>query len=375
MREQHNTGKTIALAAVIVAIVLAIVLLGRFHSASTAPLQSVRTGDGAAAQAQEAVRSPAELARVAAKAARYPRAPEIAAPAGFVNTPAGFNLSDHIGKEVIIVDFWTYSCINCQRTLPYLIAWDEKYRDDGLLIVGIHTPEFAFEKDIGNVRRAVEKFGIAYPVILDNDHGTWNAYRNRYWPHKYFIDIDGFVVGDHIGEGGYEESERTIQELLQERRDVLGINRTIEGGITAPVEAPEFAKIRTPEMYLGYAFARDHLGNSEGWQPEQTVTYRLPDQITTAKFYLDGTWRNNDDNMEAVKDARIVLQYTAKDVYMVAGADAPGTIGVAVDGETRAPYTVTDQTLYTAVDGDGYGSHLLELHVPQGVRVYTFTFG
>lgn len=365
--------KQIVLAAVVIVIITAIFALSRL-SADTSPRPGVET-TSTQTTPETSLRSPADLARIGAKAAKYDRAPEIANPTGFVNVPEGFNLSDHIGKEVIIVDFWTYSCINCQRTLPYLTAWDAKYRDDGLLIVGIHTPEFAFEKDIENVRKATEKFGVNYPVVLDSDHGTWNAYSNRYWPHKFFIDIDGFVVGDHIGEGGYEESERTIQELLAERREVLGLNMTIDENITAPVEAPEFGKIRTPELYLGYAFARDHLGNEEGWQPDKIVTYTLPTEITTSKFYLGGTWKNNDDNMEAVENATIVLYYTAKDAYMVAGADEASDVEAIIDGQSIGSFSVKDQTLYTAVDGAAYGSHLLELHVPKGVRVHTFTFG
>ncbi len=373
-KQNSNTTKNIVRVLVVLAIIAAIVFLSRLNADTSTP--SMQNGEETtAAAAPEGMRSPADLARIGAKAAKYDRAPEIANPTGFVNVPEGFNLSDHIGKEVIIVDFWTYSCINCQRTLPYLTAWDAKYRDDGLLIIGIHTPEFEFEKDIENVRKAAQKFGVNYPVVLDSDHGTWNAYSNRYWPHKYFIDIDGFVVGDHIGEGGYEESERTIQELLAERREVLGLNMTIDENITAPVEAPEFGKIRTPELYLGYAFARGHLGNEEGWQPDKIVTYTLPTEITTSKFYLGGTWKNNDDNMEAVENATIVLYYTAKDAYMVAGADEVSDVEAIIDGQSIGSFSVKDQTLYTAVDGASYGSHLLELRVPEGVRVHTFTFG
>ena len=154
------------------------------------------------------------------KAKRYDRAREITDPAGFINSEP-FQLRDVIGKKVILLDIWTYSCINCQRTLPYITSWDEKYRDEGLLVVGIHSPEFEFEKKQENVMAAVEQFGIKYPVVLDNDFGTWHAYRNSYWPRKYLIDIDGYVVYDRIGEGGYAETERKIQELLAERAQKL----------------------------------------------------------------------------------------------------------------------------------------------------------
>jgi len=164
---------------------------------------------------------------IANKREKYDSAKEIVLPSGFINTQP-FNLADHIGKEVILLDMWTYSCINCQRTLPYVNTWSEKYKDQGLLVVGIHTPEFEFEKDIENVKDAVEKFGIKYPVVLDNDYGTWRAYSNRYWPRKYLIDIDGFIVYDHKGEGRYDETERKIQELLEERSGALRLSADVD---------------------------------------------------------------------------------------------------------------------------------------------------
>ena len=141
------------------------------------------------------------------KKAKYPLAIELVAPQGYINLPQGktnTTIGELAGKKVVLVDFWTYSCINCQRTIPYLNAWYEKYRGAGLEIIGVHTPEFEFEKDYVNVQAAVLKYGIRYPVVQDNDYATWTAYRNRYWPHKYLVDIDGFIVYDHIGEGGYE---------------------------------------------------------------------------------------------------------------------------------------------------------------------------
>jgi len=149
-----------------------------------------------------------------AKAKKYKPAQEISTPDGFVNTDS-ISIGELIGKKVILVDFWTYSCINCQRTTPYLNAWYEKYHDQGLEIIGLHTPEFEFEKDYNNVKAAVEKFGIKFPVVLDNDYSTWAAYRNQYWPRKYLIDIDGYIVYDHIGEGAYDETEAKIQEALR----------------------------------------------------------------------------------------------------------------------------------------------------------------
>ena len=164
------------------------------------------------------------LAALAAadKQAGYPPAIEIADPTGFINASSSFRLANLIGKDVILLDFWTYSCINCIRTIPYLNAWYQRYHDQGLEIVGIHTPEFDFEKDISNVQAAIMKFGIQYPVVLDSNYGTWTAYGNLYWPHEYLIDMAGYIVHDQIGEGNYSETEQEIQKLLAERSAILG---------------------------------------------------------------------------------------------------------------------------------------------------------
>lgn len=146
---------------------------------------------------------------------------EFVNPSGFVNTEA-FTMRELVGTKVVLIEFMTYSCINCQRTFPYVNTWYEKYKDQGLEIVGIHTPEFSFERNIDNVREAMKKEGITYPIVLDNDYATWRAYGNNYWPRQYLIDIDGNVVYDHIGEGAYRETEEKIQELLAERKERLG---------------------------------------------------------------------------------------------------------------------------------------------------------
>src|SRR5262249_31175168 len=148
---------------------------------------------------------------------------EIQDPAGFVNTPGGapITIGQFVGKKVILIDFVDYSCINCERTFPYLNEWWSKYQNQGLEIIAIHTPEFSFEKDINNVEMAAKQFGIQFPIVLDNNYATWNAYQNEYWPHKYLIDIHGNIVYDHIGEGGYDETEAEIVKLLNERKQVL----------------------------------------------------------------------------------------------------------------------------------------------------------
>ncbi len=159
--------------------------------------------------------------RIARKEAEFQRAEEIVAPTGFINTD-GVSINEARGEKVVLLDFWTYACYNCQNTQPYLNAWHEEYADDGLLVIGVHTPEFAFERDQANVERAVQEAGIEYPVVLDNSYATWNAYDQRYWPAMYLIDADGFIRYKHFGEGAYEQTEAKIRELLAEKDRTLG---------------------------------------------------------------------------------------------------------------------------------------------------------
>jgi thiol-disulfide isomerase/thioredoxin len=159
--------------------------------------------------------------RIERKEAEFQRAEEIVAPTGFINTD-GVSINEARGEKVVLVDFWTYACYNCQNTQPYLNAWHEEYADDGLLIIGVHTPEFGFERDPANVERAVREAGIEYPVVLDNNYATWNAYDQRYWPAMYLIDADGFIRYSHFGEGAYGETEAKIRELLAEKDRISG---------------------------------------------------------------------------------------------------------------------------------------------------------
>ncbi len=158
--------------------------------------------------------------RIASKEAEFSRAKEIIGPTGFINTE-GVSIGENLGEKVVLLEFWTYSCFNCQNVQPYLNEWHEEYEDDGLLVIGVHRPEFEFEKDPASVKRAVEEAGIRYPVVLDNYSATWDAYGQRYWPARYLIDADGFIRYQHFGEGAYEENEVEIQELLEEKDQVL----------------------------------------------------------------------------------------------------------------------------------------------------------
>jgi thiol-disulfide isomerase/thioredoxin len=329
---------------------------------------------------------------------QFKKAPEFAKITGYINTEP-INLKNLKGK-IVLVDFWTYSCINCIRTIPYLVDWNEKYADKGLVIVGIHSPEFEFEKNIDNVKAAVQKYGIKYPVLQDNDKGTWDAYQNRYWPRKYLIDNEGYIRYDHIGEGGYAEVEKVIQSLLTERAAQTGIseiNLNINKNTTTPknVQIVDFAKVNTPELYFGYQLARAPLGNPEGFKPNQIVTYSVPQRsdIKPNAIYLIGDWKNNADNMELQSDTgRIALVYSAKSANIVAGekgAVAAAELSISEDGSAltnksgrgidlsdQGKLVVDGQRLYNLSMHEGYGWHSLIIDVKgKGFQMYTFTFG
>jgi thiol-disulfide isomerase/thioredoxin len=317
---------------------------------------------------------------------RFKKAPELKGISGYINTDSE-EFQGLIKDKVVLYDIWTYSCINCQRTLPYLTAWDEKYAEQGLLIIGIHSPEFEFEKDISNVELAVEKFGINYPVVLDNDKEIWKSFENRYWPRKYIADDEGYIRYDHIGEGAYDETEKIIQDLLKERAVRLGLNVASAQPL---VDLEEFKHgSRTPELYFGYnfAFGRNQLGNSEGFKPNQDVTYVTPQNLKDNFFYLDGTWKNLEDRMILVSESgTIKLPYFAKQVNIV--SDGQSELTILLDGkpisQSDAGSDVTENgnvkisgaTLYNLVNTSEPEKHTLEIQVNRpGFEIYTFTFG
>jgi thiol-disulfide isomerase/thioredoxin len=316
---------------------------------------------------------------------RFKKAPALVGISGYINTDPQ-KLQEQIKDKVVLYDIWTYSCINCQRTLPYIVAWNEKYADQGLLIIGIHSPEFEFEKDINNVRLASEKFGIKYPVILDNDKKIWDAFGNKYWPRKYIADHEGYIRYDHIGEGSYEETEKVIQDLLAERAASLGLNIATAQTL---VDIKEFEHgSKTPELYFGYDFAygRNQIGNKEGFQPEKTVTYTIPKTLERNFFYLDGTWQNLADRMVLTSNTgNIVLPYFAKEVNIVAAGKSE--LEIFLDGSPISEHAGADvtqngkamidgATLYNLVRTEEPGPHILQISVKNpGFEIYTFTFG
>jgi len=318
---------------------------------------------------------------------RFKQAPDLVGIAHYLNTTSE-KLSGEMEGKVILYDIWTYSCINCVRTLPYITAWSDKYSDQGFLVIGIHSPEFEFEKNPENVQMAVDKHGINYPVVLDNDMETWKAFENRYWPRKYIADHEGYIRYDHIGEGGYKETEKVIQQLLKERQTSLGIQMA-SASVLVDIEEFEHTMFRTPELYFGYTFAqnRNQLGSEEGFQPGKIVTYTDDTDIDLHKFYLTGDWKNHKDSMELISETgTIKVLYNAKEVNIVTDSDAK--LEIFLDGKpldvkysgkdipTGNSLIVLDPNLYNIISSENSASHLMEININgKGLQMFTFTFG
>ena len=315
------------------------------------------------------------------------KAPDLVGIAHYLNTTPE-ELAQEIEGKVVLYDIWTYSCINCIRTLPYITAWDDKYAEQGLLVIGIHSPEFEFEKVPENVEISIQKHGINYPVVMDNDMETWQAFENRYWPRKYIADHEGYIRYDHIGEGGYQETEKIIQQLIKERSESLGIQMASASSLV-DIEEFEHTLFRTPELYFGYYFAqnRNQLGSEEGFQPGKTVTYQEPDKIELHKFYPTGTWQNHEDSMELISETgEIKLLYNAKEVNIVTANNAE--LEIYLDGEPLSTQyaghditsgntlSVSEPGLYNIITSEDSASHTMEIKVKgQGFQIFTFTFG
>ncbi len=314
---------------------------------------------------------------IAEKSKKFPLAPDISTPDGFINTNGKpITVGEFKGKKVVLLDIWTYSCINCQRTIPYLNEWYKKYEDKGLVIIGLQTPEFSFERIQKNVENAVENFGIKYPVVLDNDFSTWQAYKNQYWPRKYLIDIDGYIVYDHAGEGEYDVTELKIQNALAERNQRLGIESKMPEGIVNPTDKVivEQGKIRSPEVYFGSA-RNEYLANGkQGVAGSQTLT--APEAIKSNQLYLGGEWLFAPEYSQNEGDGKILFKYNAKNVYMVASSTSGADIEVYVDEKLINTIFIKDEKLYNIVKGADYGEHTLKIKIKKpGLKAFTFTFG
>ena len=311
------------------------------------------------------------------KRGKFIMAPDISTPDGFINTNnLPITISEFKGKKVVLLDIWTYSCINCQRTIPYLNEWHKKYEDEGLVIIGLHTPEFSFEKIQKNVEKAVKDFGIEYPVVLDNDFSTWNAYENRYWPRKYLIDIDGYIVYDHAGEGQYRETEVAIQKALGERVDRLNMNMAVSSNISKPsgVISVDSGKVKSGEVYFGSA-RNEYLENGRAGISGEQV-FSLPQEISFNKLYLDGIWDLTSEYAENKNISSIIFNYEARNVYMTAGSTLGVEVEIYKDDVFVKKITIKDETLYSVIEDSDYGRHTLKIKIPrEGLKAFTFTFG
>ena len=315
----------------------------------------------------------------------YPKYKEIQNPSGFVNTNGQeVTIGEYIGKKVILLDFMTYSCVNCKRTFPYLNEWYQKYEDDGLIIIGIHTPEFAFEHKIDNVRRALGKEGIKFPVVLDNDYATWRAYGNKFWPRKYLINKDGEIAYDHIGEGAYDEIESKIVEFLG---DLNNTSLEKEEGSVTEKSSNDFSRVKTPEIYLGSARVQYINNLSSVDCLTSACNYIVPEVIPLNSFSLDGVWKLEEESAVLEDSAgSIFLRFSASKVHIVASGGSRAEI--YLDGElVKSENSGTDvfggvvvfenEDFYNLVDlGGEYGEHSLEIRVLEpGFQGFAFTFG
>jgi cytochrome c biogenesis protein CcdA/thiol-disulfide isomerase/thioredoxin len=293
--------------------------------------------------------------------------------------------------KVVVVDFWTYSCINCLRALPYVESWYQKYKDHGLVVIGVHAPEFAFEKDPSNVRRAVADLKITYPVALDNDYAIWQAFNNQYWPAHYFIDATGHIRAHHFGEGNYDESEQTIRTLLTEAGQSglppPGMGQPKAEGVQAP---PDEAHDQSPETYVGYRRA-DNFASPGGFAQDQAHVYSAPAALKLNQWALSGSWKVDPEKaVLAASGGKIVFRFFARDLHLVLGPGSgkPVHFRVTLDGAAPAANHGADtdssgagiidgQRLYQLIRQSGdVGEHVFSIEfLDPGVQAYSFTFG
>ena len=288
-------------------------------------------------------------------------APEFAGLAGWLGSPP-LTMAGLRGK-VVLVDFWAYSCINCLRTVPFLTRWQHEYGPAGLVVVGVHAPEFKFERSAANVQSAMRRFGIDYPVAQDNDLATWKAFHNEFWPAEYVINQKGRIVYTHSGEGNYDVTENIIRTLLK------------TGGAVGPEPGTDLTRIGSPEMYFGL----DRVENLAS--PEKPSAgahrYTAPASLALNRFALVGTWSLSGEKARLVKaGGEIHLHCHAGKVFMVASASRPVTLQVSVDGKAVPAVQVGESRLYTLLDGGEYSDHDVVVTIAQpGLEAFTFTFG
>jgi len=300
---------------------------------------------------------------------------------------------DSLRGKVVLIDFWTYSCINCLRSLPYISGWHQKYKDHGLVVIGVHAPEFAFEKDVDNVRRAVHDLGVTYPVALDSNYAIWRAFDNQYWPAHYFIDAQGRIRGHHFGEGEYLQSEQTLRVLLAEAgfKDLppAGVSTDQLRGVQV---APDDSNMLSPETYVGYARA-EHFSSPSGVMPDQAKMYTAPAKLELNQWALTGTWTVGEEKavLSGVPGS-IVFRFHARDLHLVLGPGAGGKpvrFRVRIDGaepgsshgvdtDASGNGVVHEQRLYQLIrqpPGEIHRHTFTIEFLDDGIQAYAFTFG
>ncbi len=297
--------------------------------------------------------------------------------------------------RAVLIDFWDYTCVNCIRTLPYVQAWHERYRDNGLTVIGVHTPEFTFAQYESNVERGIREFGLTYPIVIDSDREIWKAFANRYWPTKYLLDKDGYLRYGHFGEGGYRECEQVIQELLREIDAGVILPETMD-----PMRDEDHVGAvcyrATGELYLGHR--RGRIGNEGGFKEDQITEYSFAGVPEENYFYAVGRWASTAEYMEAVEDGPHTLQlrYEASGVNLVMACPRAASAEVVIlqDGKPLSRNQATRDTqfrtgpggkeesfvvvdsarMYFVVDNHNFGTHTLELRCSPGIAAFAFTF-
>jgi cytochrome c biogenesis protein CcdA/thiol-disulfide isomerase/thioredoxin len=293
--------------------------------------------------------------------------------------------------KVVVIDFWTYSCINCLRSVPYTEAWAEKYKSDGLVVIGVHTPEFAFEKDPGNVAKAVQDLKITYPVALDSDYAIWKAFKNQYWPAHYFIDANGTIRYHHFGEGEYDESERVIQQLLKEKNANLSLAGLVDVKAAGAQAAADLSDVASPETYVGYSRQQNYASPQE-IAADTPQKYTLPAHLAQNQWGLEGKWEVADEHASLTSaPGAIAFRFHARDLHLVLGPGANGEpirFRVTIDGAAPgANHGIdTDENGNGVVNGyrlyqlirqqGGVQDRTFEIQfLDPGVQAFAFTFG
>lgn len=297
--------------------------------------------------------------------------------------------SDDYKGKIVLVDFWDYTCVNCIRTLPYIKAWWNRYKDDRFLLIGVHTPEFPFAAKVENVEKAVKHFGLTYPIVLDNEYRIWNGFDNHYWPAKYLFDQNGILRHQHFGEGSYEETEETIQTLLK----TVGLKDVPEP--MKPIretDMPGAVCYRvTPELYCGYL--RGLIGNKEGYNPDGSVTYEEPAKLDNDRFYAVGKFENGDWHLRHVGgNGSIIIRYKAtelnavlargdKAIRVIVKQDGAflekesAGVDVKIDDDGKSYIVVDDARMYNIAVNETVDYRTLRMNIEEpGFEIYAFTF-